>query len=196
MLFKADILEKIASGQVDLAFRRWRRPSVSEGGRLRTPVGVLRIGAVEMVELSAVTPEEARRAGYPEFDAFQAEFERDDALPLYRIRIDAVVADERAALRGQAIVQPDEFATIIDRFERWDRVAARSGYHRAILAIIAERPSTPAGKLAEAVGIDKIKFKRDVRKLKELGLTESLHIGYRLSPRGQSVLALLSGENA
>ena len=27
-------------------------------------------------------------------------------------------------------------------------------------------------------------FKRDVRKLKELGLTESLEIGYRLSPRG------------
>ena len=31
-------------------------------------------------------------------------------------------------------------------------------------------------------------FKLDVRKLKELGLTESLRPGYRLSPRGESVL--------
>src|SRR4051794_28967011 len=33
-------------------------------------------------------------------------------------------------------------------------------------------------------------FKRDVRKLKERGLTESLAIGYRLSPRGEAVLDL------
>ena len=31
-------------------------------------------------------------------------------------------------------------------------------------------------------------FKRDVRKLKERGLTESLAIGYRLSLRGEAVL--------
>ena len=29
-------------------------------------------------------------------------------------------------------------------------------------------------------------FKRNVRKLKELGLTESLEVGYRLSPRGEA----------
>ncbi|HEX7068738.1 MAG TPA: hypothetical protein VF295_11185 [Candidatus Limnocylindria bacterium] len=34
-------------------------------------------------------------------------------------------------------------------------------------------------------------FKLDDRKLKELGLTESLRPGYRLSPRGESVLARL-----
>jgi hypothetical protein len=31
-------------------------------------------------------------------------------------------------------------------------------------------------------------FKLNVRKLKELGLTESLDIGYRLSPRGEAVM--------
>ncbi len=30
-------------------------------------------------------------------------------------------------------------------------------------------------------------FKRDVRKLKELGLTESLDTGYRLSPRARAL---------
>jgi len=33
--------------------------------------------------------------------------------------------------------------------------------------------------------MDKPSFKRRVRSLKELGLTESLEIGYRLSPRGR-----------
>jgi hypothetical protein len=31
-------------------------------------------------------------------------------------------------------------------------------------------------------------FKRDVRELKELGLTESLEVGYRIAPRGRTVL--------
>ena len=35
-------------------------------------------------------------------------------------------------------------------------------------------------------------FKRRVRQLKELGLTESLEVGYRLSPRGRAVLDRLA----
>jgi hypothetical protein len=34
-------------------------------------------------------------------------------------------------------------------------------------------------------------FKRRVRRLKELGRTESLHPGYRLSPRSRAVLEAL-----
>ncbi|GAB1580973.1 ASCH domain-containing protein [Phyllobacterium phragmitis] len=196
MLFKADILEEIARGRVDLAFRRWRRPSIREGGRLRTPIGVLRIGAVEVVELSAVTPEEARRAGYSGLTALRAAFGDDDALPLYRVRIDGMERDEREALREQAELRDDELAAIRDRLARWDRAAARAGYHRSILAGIAENQRMPAGWLAGMLGVEKLKFKRDVRKLKELGLTESLEVGYRLSPRGRTVLQLLSGENA
>ena len=41
------------------------------------------------------------------------------------------------------------------------------------------------------VTLDTQPFKRDVRKLKALGLTESLEVGYRLSPRGRAWLAIL-----
>jgi hypothetical protein len=41
------------------------------------------------------------------------------------------------------------------------------------------------------VGQEKMVFKLNVRKLKALGLTESLEIGYRLSPRGQILLRRL-----
>jgi ribosomal protein S19E (S16A) len=49
-----------------------------------------------------------------------------------------------------------------------------------------------AGDLAPVTGQDTQPFKRDVRKLKELGLTESLEVGYRLSPRGRAVLERLA----
>lgn len=63
-----------------------------------------------------------------------------------------------------------------------------------VLRLIAAAPSVPAADLAERLGIEKPKFKRDVRKLKELGLTESLKMGYRLSPRGDRFLALADRE--
>ncbi len=37
--------------------------------------------------------------------------------------------------------------------------------------------------------MEKGPFKRDVRKLRELGLTESMLVGYRLSSRGSAYLA-------
>ena len=36
------------------------------------------------------------------------------------------------------------------------------------------------------MGSDRPSFKINVRKLKELGLTESLEVGYRLSPLGKA----------
>jgi hypothetical protein len=59
------------------------------------------------------------------------------------------------------------------------------------LRVIAERPGTRAGDLAAGMGRDRPSFKIDVRKLKELGLTESLKIGYQLSPRGRALLERL-----
>ncbi len=38
-------------------------------------------------------------------------------------------------------------------------------------------------------GRERLDFKVDVRKLKDLGLTISLGVGYRLSPRGAAYLA-------
>ena len=59
--------------------------------------------------------------------------------------------------------------------------------HR-VLELIRDRPETLAADLAASLGMTKAPFKRDVRKLKELGLTESLPVGYRLSSRGRTYL--------
>ena len=75
--------------------------------------------------------------------------------------------------------------------ERLDQASRHGHWTRAVLTAIDERAGTPAVELAAAFGREKMPFKLDVRKLKELGLTESLRPGYRLSPRGESVLAWL-----
>ena len=49
-------------------------------------------------------------------------------------------------------------------------------------------PAIRAGDLADEVGRERLPFKADVRKLKNLGLTISLGVGYELSPRGQAYL--------
>jgi hypothetical protein len=57
-----------------------------------------------------------------------------------------------------------------------------------VLEVIASRPATRAADLAAGFGRETQPFKTDVRKLKNLGLTESLEVGYRLSPRGAAYL--------
>jgi hypothetical protein len=61
------------------------------------------------------------------------------------------------------------------------------------LRTIARHPEVRAGDLATALGRDRHSFKIDVRKLKNLGLTLSYPIGYRLSPRGEAYLAHRDG---
>ena len=72
MLFRQDVLRRIAEGEVTLAFRRWRRPTVKAGGTLRTRVGVLAIDSVEPVDEDQVTDADARRAGAADREALLA----------------------------------------------------------------------------------------------------------------------------
>jgi hypothetical protein len=57
-----------------------------------------------------------------------------------------------------------------------------------VLALIADQPGIVSTVLTEAMGWERQDFKQHVRRLKELGLTLSLDVGYRLSPCGESYL--------
>ena len=171
MLFRVRDLEGIAAGRVDLAFRRWERARVKPGTRIRTAVGVIAIDAVDVVD--DVTEDEVRRAGLSS---------REEALGddrpgrLHRIELHLAGPDPRIALR-------DGEPTADDR-ARVDRLP----WARDYLQAIADRPGVRAADLAESFGVETRLFKPRVRRLKELGLTESLERGYRLSPRGRALL--------
>ena len=81
-----------------------------------------------------------------------------------------------------------EFDALLVRLQRLD---GTTPWVRRILDLIARHPGRRAAELAAELRQETAPFKLNVRKLKALGLTESLEIGYRLSPRGRAVLARL-----
>jgi hypothetical protein len=60
-----------------------------------------------------------------------------------------------------------------------------------VLQLIHDKPAVRAGDLCSEVNMERLPFKANVRKLKALGLTESLGVGYRLSPRGEALLSFV-----
>ncbi|TDD96446.1 hypothetical protein [Actinomadura rubrisoli] len=192
MLFKQKVLEGIADGSVTLAFRRWKRCAVRPGSRLRTAVGVVEIDAVTEVSDDTVTLDDIRRAGYASPDDLWKELARFPEGSLYRIGLHLTGSDPRIALREQGDLDADEAAEVRAELARIDSAGRRGPWTASLLRLIQELPATPAAVLAERLGRDTPALKRDVRKLKELGLTESLGTGYRLSPRGDAVARTLN----
>ncbi len=185
MLFKQTILERIARGEVRIAFRRWQRPGVQAGTRLHTPVGLLVIERVQPVAASALTDASAREAGYADLAALRKELRA--AGRLYRIAFRHAGADPRIALRQQATVDD----ALQARLARLDAAAKDGAWTERVLRLIAAQPEKRAADLAAQASMEKERFKLNVRKLKNLGLTESLETGYRLSPRGRELLRQL-----
>jgi hypothetical protein len=187
LLFRQEHWAGLADGTITVAFRRWTQPRAKAGRRARFPGGVLMIDDVEVVDASKITAVDARRAGFANVAALQRELERFGEGDTYRIALHFEGPDEREALRADDDLAADDLAAIRARLERLDRSSPRGPWTRTVLDLIAERPAVRAPDLAASLGLDTVTFKRDVRKLKELGLTESLTVGYRISPRGRAV---------
>lgn len=184
MLFRSKDLEAIFAGRRTLAFRRWKRPTVKPGGEIRTAMGMVGIDSVEPIEPPDVADAEAREAGYVDAAGVRAMFEAQEG-QCYRIRLRPAGPDPHDALRDAAPT-PEELDKIVRRLARLDGDAP---WTTSVLELIRDRPATVSTLLAEAVGLPRDAFKDRVRKLKGLGLTISLDVGYRLSRRGEAVLA-------
>lgn len=192
MMIRPDVLLAIKAGQVDLAFRRWQRPRVLVGTQLRTRVGLLEVTSVERVAASRITAGEARRAGAGSLAQLRSMLESKADQPVWRVGLRYAGADPRETLRA-TVPEASEIAQIRARLDRLDAASSSGPWTRATLAIIDARPTVRAPELASSLGRDTPSFKKDVRKLKEMGLTESLDIGYRISPRGAAVIDAESG---
>ena len=69
MLIPLAILRAIRDGSVTLAFRRWSRPRVRVGTKLRTAVGLVEIVAIDEVDPAAISDAAARASGAAGRDA-------------------------------------------------------------------------------------------------------------------------------
>lgn len=196
MLFRKDFLEGIRTGAITVAFRRWRRPSVRAGGTLLTPVGQLSIESVEPVTSDRITAADARRAGYESRALLLEELAQRTEGEIYRVELGPLGPDPRVALRGTAAISDAETQDLRDRLSRLDARAVDGPWTFRTLEVVGLHPAVRAGDLCSLLGQEKARFKLNVRKLKSMGLTESLEIGYRLSPRGETLLASLRKRDA
>lgn len=196
MLFRKTFLDGIRDGSITLAFRRWRRPTVRAGGTLLTPVGELSIVDVRQVDPRTITDADARRAGHAGRAALLDELRQRTAGDLYRIELGALRVDPRIALRESGSLDEGALDDTRERLRRMDARSADGPWTRRTLDLLAAHPGVRAAGLCVLLGQEKDAFKVNVRKLKNLGLTESLEIGYRLSPRGETVLRALRADEA
>ena len=162
-------------GTIAIAFRRWRRAQVVAGGRYRLPGLPSRIvvESVRVVAPSEISADDARLAGFPSRSAVLEDLGDDADTVIFRVAFGAIEDDPREALR-QSDADLDALAKQVARIEGAD----------ATLRAIAQQPGVRAADLMGPLGWAELHpFKMHVRRLKELGLTISLPVGYRLSPR-------------
>ena len=195
MLLKNEILEKIKAGEISLVFRRWKRPTVKSGGTLVTRAGLLGIDKVDACDAASITAKDVKAAGFKSKAELLAQLS-DRKGPIFRIAVRFKGEDPRIALRNNSKLTKDEFETIRKKLERMDSSKVFGKWTAKYLELIRDNPEVLAADIAKKVKMDKPRFKANIRKLKALGLTESMPVGYRLSPRGKAVLKKLKeGKN-
>jgi hypothetical protein len=189
MLFRSHVYPLLRDGSVRLAFRRWLKPAAKAGGRQRIPGGVLAIDAVEVVSPDHISDADAQLAGFESRQALLAELASQREGDIYRIDLHFAGPDSREELRERADLTPADVEEVRRGLTRLDATSRHGPWTASVLRVIAGHPEgTRAAALAAQLGREMLPFKADVRKLKELGLTESLGTGYRLSPRGKAFL--------
>ena len=187
MIFTVPTMNGINAGTVTVALRRWAKPRVKPGSRIRNSLGVVEIVSVDVID--AITDADARAAGFANAaDAAATVDGKSRGGSLYRIGVRYAGDDPRRQLRQHADLDDVEMTGLRSRLARMDRPAP---WTESYLRLIADNPGRVSTELAAEVGFPRPQFKLRVRRLKELGLTESLEVGYRISPRGAAYLARL-----
>lgn len=189
MLFSVDAHAGLADGSITRTFRTWKRAQARPGGRYRVGGMLLEVDAVGRVAVHDLTDTDARAAGESDLAALRRRL--GDADTVWRVDLRYVGPDDRITLREDADLSAEQMTDLQSRLRRLDAASAHGPWTADVLGLIGERPGVVSTELAAALGRERQAFKIDVRKLKDLGLTESLEVGYRLSPRGRAALAAL-----
>lgn len=165
LAFTQDAHAGVADGSITVTYRAWKRPQVKVGGQYRVGGATVEVSALSTVPRAEVPDDFDRWLG--------------DADPVWRVDFHRVEPVAKPSLT------PEEITTRLDRL---DAASSHGPWTRTTLALIRDHPGLVSTTLAAMVDRERFAFKADVRKLKALGLTESLEVGYRLSPLGEAFL--------
>ena len=94
MLFSPDLREGVASGDITVTIRLWKRPKVKVGARYASHGCVLEVDSVELLPFSAVTADDVVRSGERDRDSVRQRAAHagpiDDNTLVYRIEFHTV----------------------------------------------------------------------------------------------------------
>jgi hypothetical protein len=191
MLIEKRLWAGIQDGSITVMLRRWKRRQVTAGNTYRTAAGRIVVDEVTEIAPSRIRRADALAAGYKSVTEAVADLRGTPGDPVFLLRLHpAADEDPRAELANDAELSTEDVEAITARLARLDGASSHGPWTDETLAIIQKRPAVRAGDLADELGREMLPFKVDVRKLKNLGLTLSLEVGYRLSPRGEAYLRL------
>ena len=196
LLFKKAFFEGLVSGAVTLTFRRWQKPHVKPGGRYRChPIGVLEVSEVALVPASAITDDDATRAGFATL-ATLIEYLKElgpleNETTVYRVVLRHAGDGDRVSIALEDTLSREDVLSIKKKLAAMDERADKP-WTKKTMAIIDKNPRIAASQLAKKLGRETLPFKEDVRKLKKLGLTQSFEVGYEIAPRGRAYLTAVA----
>ena len=192
MLFKEKHLQGIKSGEISLAFRKWKKPAVKSRSLIKTSIGLVEIKAVLEVTVSEITDEDAINAGFTSLDELLQLLNKIAEGIIYKISVSYFDEDPRIALRENINIEHAELQEIMSKLERLDGYSKQGNWTLEILQLIHQNPTLRAADLAGKTKWKKEWLKLNIRKLKNLGLTISHEVGYSISPLGAKYLKWLS----
>jgi hypothetical protein len=194
MLFAGSDRDGVADGRITTAYRRWSEARVVEGRIYRTNAGRIEVESVREVNPDLIADNDADVIAADRQNAkdVRRRLRGNEDWPTFLIKFHLVEGpDPRDELAAQTDLSADDLEDLKARLAKLDDLSRHGAWTTDTLRLIQSKPATRAGDLAAEVGRDLAGFKLDVRKLKNLGLTQSLETGYELSPRGQAYLSSL-----
>jgi hypothetical protein len=99
-------------------------------------------------------------------------------------------SEDWTALAENNKLTPKDIESISKKLDRMDATSKVGPWTRRTLQLILEQPGVVSTVLARQMGFERYAFKALVYKMKRLGLTYSLEVGYAISPRGRAYLRL------
>jgi hypothetical protein len=186
-LFNARDHERVVRGDLTVTWRLWKYAHVRPGRVYPTGFGGGHaIDDVRAVRVTDITDADAQEAGLADAAAL---------VELARAHTGAQVSEDTILYRVRFHYVPElpakpalPLEEISRRLQRLDQNSRWGEWTEPALRLIEENPGVVSTVLAAEIGQPRPEFKTNVRKLKALGLTNSLEVGYELSELGQTYL--------
>jgi hypothetical protein len=193
LAFTTEDHRRVAAGEITVTWRLWKYAHVKAGKTYASGFavgGAIAVEDVREVPAGEITDADAHEAGQPDAQAL---------IDFARSHTGREVADDtvlyRVLFHFEPVAPPKpeySLEEISKRLERLDRASRPGPWTLAALRLIEENPGVVARNLAREIDWPKVEFKVNVRKLKALGLTLSLPVGYELTELGQRYLDSLA----